>query len=405
LGERLNIGIVTTWFDRGAAYVSKAYMKVLSHDHQVFIYARGGEKYAVGDPNWDFENVTWGSYVPYKPYMYIDWDEFKTWISDHQIDLLIFNEQRDWDIILRCLDLDIPIGAYVDYYTIETKPFFWLYDFVLCNTKRHYDVYKEHPQAFFIPWGTDVDEFAPIRTSASTEPLTFFHSCGVSPNRKGTEQVIKAFRAITADVKLVIHSQIPWEKDFPGLISLVKEDPRITLIEKTIGPPGLFHLGDVYVYPTILEGIGLTITEALSCGMPVITTDNPPMNEFIEDGYNGKLVKVANFIFREDHYFWPQSFCDQDSLIDAFQYFIDHIDQLPVYRQNARDFALRNLDWNKNAAGLSQILKTIHSRHYQVDLTLQQKVKQYESSQIKPVPYLARVKRLVRCVMKKLGKK
>ena len=42
----MNIGIVTTWFDRGAAQVSKQYMDVLQENNDVFIYARGGEKYA-----------------------------------------------------------------------------------------------------------------------------------------------------------------------------------------------------------------------------------------------------------------------------------------------------------------------------------------------------------------------
>ena len=88
----MNIGIVTTWFDRGAAYVSKAYMDVLSQEHQVFIYARGGEHYAIGDPRWDLDNVTWGSQVLDKPYLYIDWDEFSSWLRVNHIDILLFNE-------------------------------------------------------------------------------------------------------------------------------------------------------------------------------------------------------------------------------------------------------------------------------------------------------------------------
>lgn len=39
----MNIGLVTTWFERGAAYVSKAYLNSLKTDNNVFIYARGGE--------------------------------------------------------------------------------------------------------------------------------------------------------------------------------------------------------------------------------------------------------------------------------------------------------------------------------------------------------------------------
>ena len=41
----MNIGIVTTWFERGAAYVSKQYKDSLEEcGHKVFIYSRGGEK-------------------------------------------------------------------------------------------------------------------------------------------------------------------------------------------------------------------------------------------------------------------------------------------------------------------------------------------------------------------------
>ena len=56
----MNIGIITTWFERGAAYVSKQFEDIFSLNHNVFIYARGGEKYAKGDPKWNRPNVTWG---------------------------------------------------------------------------------------------------------------------------------------------------------------------------------------------------------------------------------------------------------------------------------------------------------------------------------------------------------
>ncbi len=47
-GEELliNIGIVTTWFERGASYVSQIYMKAFQKEgHKVIIYARGGESH------------------------------------------------------------------------------------------------------------------------------------------------------------------------------------------------------------------------------------------------------------------------------------------------------------------------------------------------------------------------
>ena len=37
----MHIGIVTTWFERGAAYVSRQYRDALAGQHTVFIFARG----------------------------------------------------------------------------------------------------------------------------------------------------------------------------------------------------------------------------------------------------------------------------------------------------------------------------------------------------------------------------
>jgi hypothetical protein len=56
----MNIGIVTTWFPAGGGYVSKAYQEVLEKNHNVFIFARGGQMMH-GDLNWDLPNVTWAS--------------------------------------------------------------------------------------------------------------------------------------------------------------------------------------------------------------------------------------------------------------------------------------------------------------------------------------------------------
>ncbi|HVH17422.1 MAG TPA: glycosyltransferase, partial [Myxococcota bacterium] len=42
--------------------------------------------------------------------------------------------------------------------------------------------------------------------------------------------------------------------------------------------------------PSRWEILGLHLYEATAFGMPVITNDNPPMNEVIEDGLNGILV-------------------------------------------------------------------------------------------------------------------
>lgn len=374
----MNIGIVTTWRECGAAYVSRAYLDVLSKENNVFIYARDGKKYVKGNPRWDKPYVWWGKDLPA---FVIDQKDFFSWIDENKIDLVIFNEQRNWDIILSCKKRkDLIIGAYIDYYTSETLEFFKLYDFLICNTKRHYSIFKDFRNCFYIPWGTDIELFKP--KSEKHKILTFFHSAGgLGINyRKGTDIIIRALPKIKEkNFKIIIHSQLPLEEYKPNLIEIIKNDQRIEFVARIVPPSGLYYLGDIYLYPTRLEGIGLTIAEALSCGLPVITTDCPPMNEFVQDGYNGKLVKVKEYLGRHDGYYWAESIVDENSLIEAMNFFLLNPEKIDEFKKKARESALKNLNWQNNAKDLSSILKRVVKEYkYDCDKNIVELVKKYE---------------------------
>ena len=50
---------------------------------------------------------------------------------------------------------------------------------------------------------------------------------------------------------------------------------------------------DGFLAPSRWEGLGLHLYEAAAFGVPVITNDNPPMNEVVVDGENGLLVAAS----------------------------------------------------------------------------------------------------------------
>ncbi len=387
----MNIGIVTTWFERGAAYVSRAYLETLSEKHKVFIYARAGEKTGRGDPHWDGDYVTWGNPVPGKMLTHIDEGEFRSWVEQRQLELVIFNEQISWDIIPKARALPICIGAYIDYYLPATVPFFRLYDFVLCNTRRHYSVFKDHPQAYYIPWGTDIRIFYPRQKPGQTGEVVIFHSCGISPYRKGTDILIRAFTHVKGQARLIIHIQSlsqQWPPR-PTVQEMVDKagDKRIELIEAEVGAPGLYYLGDIYAYPTRLEGIGLTISEALACGLPVVTTSVAPVDEFVQPEENGRLVKVARQQIRSDDYYWPETICDPADLAQALQYYVDRPGQLPEFRKMARMYAEQYLDWRKNSHDLPELIEGVQRVRDENGYLLEQKVVAYEQSRYrKPYP-------------------
>ncbi len=118
-------------------------------------------------------------------------------------------------------------------------------------------------------------------------------------------------------------------------------------------------MGDVYCYISKLDGIGLTVPEALSCGLPVITPDHPPMNEFVKENINGKLVDVVDTYFREDGYFWPQLKIDNNSLITALEYYISQKNNILQLKIASREYAKANLNWKDRLNEINDIFHNV----------------------------------------------
>ncbi len=376
----MNIGIVTTWHERGAAYVSRQYREVLEPKHRVFIYARGG-LYAKGDRKYNDKQVTWGKMSPIPVTSAIDLKDFKNWISANKLDTVFFNEQIWWAPVLLCQEMGVKTGSYIDYYTKETVPLFDNFDFLICNTRRHFSAFPDHPQPYYIPWGTDVDLFQPATKELVHGPgVTFFHSSGFSPERKGTDLLIRAFDRLTGNGRLIVHAQDNMPKKIPGhenLISRLTGQGKMIYHQGTVEAPGLYHLGDVYVYPSRLDGIGLTIAEALACGLPVITTDNGPMNEFVNEDV-GALVKVDRFFPRSDNYFWDKCEVDLDDLTRCMQRFVDQPEKIPGFKERARKHAVDHLNWTSHAPELLSIFEGATHTDQAIKSEAARKAREYE---------------------------
>lgn len=360
----MNIGIVTTWFERGAAYVSKQFEEVLEKEHNISIYARGGEEYAIGDLIWDKENVTWGKKIDSAIVgTLIDKNDFKNWIRINEIELIIFNEQQWFQPLLWCKEWGIKTVAYIDYYTERTIPLFAVYDLLICNTKRHFSAFSWHKGAIYLPWGANVELFKPnnyINNLVNEKYVTFFHSCGMNHERKGTKFLLEAFVKAKKCKKLVIHTQKDFiDKNLVEIIKRLEDEGRLQILNKTVPAPGLFHLGDVYVYPTILEGIGLTIAEALSSGLATIVTNNGPMNEFVVEELTGKLINIERYYARHDGYYWPACIPDISDLVTILNQMADNIDEVIEMKKNAREYAIENLSFDKNMGKLNSIISSV----------------------------------------------
>lgn len=58
--------------------------------------------------------------------------------------------------------------------------------------------------------------------------------------------------------------------------------------------PEWFHAADGFVFPSVTEGWGLVVLEAMSAGLPVVTSDIEVFHEFLTNDDNAVMTETAN---------------------------------------------------------------------------------------------------------------
>jgi glycosyltransferase involved in cell wall biosynthesis len=150
------------------------------------------------------------------------------------------------------------------------------------------------PPCVVVPYGfptVSSDPDRPARGPVTKEkPLRLLFVGGLS-QRKGIADVFAAVNNLGASVSLTVVGR----KASGDCLVLDYELSRHRWI------PSLPHEGvlnemrahDVLVFPSLFEGFGLVITEAMSQGTPVITTERTAGPDLITHGQNGWLIKAG----------------------------------------------------------------------------------------------------------------
>lgn len=132
-------------------------------------------------------------------------------------------------------------------------------------------------QTAVIPWPIDLREFPEREINGPAQ--MFVHNSGMveQDDRKGFLETVAAFHAVELPgIRLIVRTQ--------NEVQLPLHDQRITLqCDNLARREALYETGDVLVQPSKAEGLGFAILEGMAAGMPVITTDYPPMNELVKD--------------------------------------------------------------------------------------------------------------------------
>ena len=193
---------------------------------------------------------------------------------------IMFFERAGWHPdLLRCArELGVATVGVPNWEWFRSEDEAWNYcDLFACPNEMALKTVRSfgRSNSIRLPWCIDLESL-PVRTIQGPA-RTFVHNAGLvdADDRKGTRDTIESFRRTRLkEIRLIVRLQ----KEVPLPDADDRIDVRVGNVESHAD---LYRDGDVAIQPSKMEGIGFGILEAVCAGLPVITTDYPPMNEYV----------------------------------------------------------------------------------------------------------------------------
>ena len=180
---------------------------------------------------------------------------------------------------------------------------------------------------------------ASVDPQASPGALRVLFVGGLS-QRKGIADLFEAVAILGAHVELTVIGRKPAEDCVPLDSALAQHRWIESLPREQILAEMRAH--DVFVFPSLFEGFGLVITEALSQGLPVITTSHTCGPDILAEGEDGFIVPIRD----------PQAITERLELL--------HRDRgrLAAMSEAARKKA-ESLTWESYRKGVVEVVRSV----------------------------------------------
>ena len=174
--------------------------------------------------------------------------------------------------------------------------------FVIANSQGLKDlalISKPNKEIGIIYNGIDVYEFLPKLELKSAEEFRIVCVSRVTP-RKGIRFLVQAFDILSkrySQLRINIVGDGNERQSLQQLVRSMGIEDKVTF-SLNISHDEIaqyYQKSNIFVLPSLNEGMSNTMLEALACGLPIVATDTGGTRELVEDGENGMIVKMGEY--------------------------------------------------------------------------------------------------------------
>jgi glycosyltransferase involved in cell wall biosynthesis len=142
---------------------------------------------------------------------------------------------------------------------------------------------------FVNPCGVELSRFSPPEQAEDGVFRVIY--CGNLSLRKGVHYLLQAFsESRLSNAELWLIGSAP-ESSFSRLIAKYRSDKvRFLGTFSQNELRQIYAKGSVFVLPSLADGFGMVVPQAMACGLPVIVTENVGAADIVTDGVEGYVV-------------------------------------------------------------------------------------------------------------------
>ncbi len=141
-------------------------------------------------------------------------------------------------------------------------------------------------------------------------PKDFLFYVGTIEERKNLLTIVKALKQVKDIPLYIIGKKTSYYEKVKAYIKQNKLENRVHLLENVSNDemPVLYQLAKIFIFPSIFEGFGIPIIEALTSRTPVITTKGAcfpeaggPNSIYIDPANENELAEKINFLLSSEN--------------------------------------------------------------------------------------------------------